>query len=275
MTAAETDKTADRLLQALADPRQPEIDARDVALVIAHPDDEAVGCGGQLVRLRGITVILVTDGAPRNLADAHAHGFSSADAYAGARWRELQGALACAGIPQNSLIRLGVPDQQAARNLTAVTRTLASLFAPERFRCVLTHAYEGGHPDHDATAFAVHVASRMLGSKPAILEMPFYRSGGMQRFWPDPRYPEVSVALNGRQKALKQSMLKSHHTQRAALAQFAVDVERFRRAPAYDFCAPPNGGDILYDSYDWGLRSSDWTGLARAALAELAAGSRS
>lgn len=259
----------DGLLQALADPRQPEIDARAIALVIAHPDDETVGCGGQLVRLRGITVILVTDGAPRNLADARAHGFPSADAYAGARWRELRRALACAGIPDESVIRLGTPDQEAARNLAPLTRKLASLFAHERFRCVLTHAYEGGHPDHDATAFAVHAASRIGSSGPAIVEMPFYRAGGMQRFCPDPRYPEVVAPLTSRQKALKQRMLKSHHTQRTALAQFSVDVERFRCAPAYDFCALPNGGDILYDNYDWGLRSSEWIGLARAALAEL------
>lgn len=260
------------LLQTLADPRTPDIDARAAALVVAHPDDETVGCGGQLGRLRGIAVVLVTDGAPRNLVDARAHGFSSAKAYADARDEELRRALACAGVPGEALVRLGAPDQEAARRLAPLTRQLASRFAHKRIGCVLTHAYEGGHPDHDATAFAVHVAARMLGSELAIVEMPFYRAGGMQRFRPDPRYPEVVAPLARRQKALKQSMLMSHVTQRASLAQFAVDVERFRRAPAYDFCALPNGGDVLYDSYDWGLRSPEWIRLARAALAELQAG---
>src|SRR6185437_9724842 len=39
---------------------------------------------------------------------------------------------------------------------------------------VFTHAYEGGHPDHDAVAFAVHAACRLSDIPPAIVEMPYY-----------------------------------------------------------------------------------------------------
>jgi hypothetical protein len=43
-------------------------------LVVAHPDDEVVGVGGQLARLMGVRLLHVTDGAPRNLLDAQAAG---------------------------------------------------------------------------------------------------------------------------------------------------------------------------------------------------------
>lgn len=72
-------------------------DAR-VAVVGAHPDDETIGAGAQLARLRRLTLVHVTDGAPRNGRDAAAAGFADPRAYAEARRAELDAALA-AGAP--------------------------------------------------------------------------------------------------------------------------------------------------------------------------------
>lgn len=95
---------AEAFLSALADPARPAINSAGVAIVLAHPDDETLGCGAQLPRLRGATIICVTDGAPRNPIYARAHGFGDPDAYACARQDELRSALAHAGIetPQSS-----------------------------------------------------------------------------------------------------------------------------------------------------------------------------
>jgi hypothetical protein len=61
---------ASRFLDLIDNPARGEIDATCMAFVVAHPDDETIGCGAPLSRPRGVRVIVVTDGAPRDLKDA-------------------------------------------------------------------------------------------------------------------------------------------------------------------------------------------------------------
>ena len=149
---------AERFLDALC-AGTPPIERR-VAVVVAHPDDETIGCGAQLARFRDLLLVHVTDGAPRSRADA-------AD-YATMRAAELAAVLDLAGIPRERTVALGVVDQEAALAMAAIARRLAEIFADFRPEIVLTHAYEGGHPDHDATCFAVHAAVELIHSVPAI-----------------------------------------------------------------------------------------------------------
>ena len=265
---------ADLFLARLGSPDRPPIKADDVAVVVAHPDDESIGCGAQLERMEDAAVVVVTDGAPRNRVDAN--GLVSAESYAERRHRELALALALGGIPEAWLVRFGIPDQEAAHHLLDITHRLNALFARRATRVVLTHAYEGGHPDHDAVAFAVHAAARLRrlrGQSIAIVEMPYYAEGPsgrmLQRFSPDPACPELAVRIAGRERTVKARMFAAHRTQQRTLAQFALDVERFRRAPAWDFRLLPNGGRLLYEKQDWGMTGERWLALARDALKQL------
>lgn len=252
-----------------------EIEAAErVLVVVAHPDDETLGCGALLSRLRDVTVLHVTDGAPRGGADAGRHGFADAAAYAAARWLEARAALALAGVPATRHVGLGRPDQGASDDLGALARRLRPFLS--RADAVLTHAFEGGHPDHDAVAFAVHAAARLVAGEGAgiglLAEMPFYHAGAegwvRQRFRPRPgAAPETVLDLSPAERALKVRMAAAHRSQREVLAGFDLDLERFRPAPAYDFLVLPER--LLYEHHGWNMTRARWTERVLAAETEL------
>ena len=237
--------------------------AERVALVVAHPDDETLAAGASLHLFPRLVLVHVTDGAPLRLDDAAAQGFATHAAYAGAREAELGAALAHAGV-RPVRVRIGLPDQDAALHLRALTTALARIFGQHAIGAVLTHAYEGGHPDHDATACAVHRAAAGL----PVTEFPLYNAapGAMQvqRFLPGP--PETTVHLTQAETAGKCAMLACFRTQSATIAPFDPATERFRPAPAPDFTRPPHDGELNYERWGWDLTGVHWRALAAAAV---------
>ena len=235
-----------------------------VALVVAHPDDETIAAGASLHLLPGLLLVHVTDGAPRANTDAAAAGFDTQAAYAAARRLELLAALRAAGISPD-LVQLGVPDQDASLDMTGLTRTLARLFDAHGTEVVLTHAYEGGHPDHDATALAVHAAA---GRRP-VLEFAGYHADSAGRLLTG-RFlagPDATVVtLTPAERARKQAMFDCFRTQAGMLAAFGTADEKFRSAPGYDFTQPPLPGRLNYEHWGWSMTGAHWRQLARAAL---------
>ena len=233
-----------------------------VALVVAHPDDEAIAAGASLHLLTGLLLVHVTDGAPRTLDDAARAGFATPAGYAAARRAELQAALAVAGCkPERA--ELGIPDQDASLHIPAVARGLARLFAWHGTEAVITHAYEGGHPDHDATALAVHLAA-----PGRVIEFPGYHAAPdgtlvTGRFLPGP--PAVVVALTQAEQARKRAMFACFRTQAGVLAAFGTASEAFRPARP-DFRAPPHPGVLNYEHWGWDMTGARWRTLAAPLL---------
>ena len=116
-------------------------------IVAAHPDDEVVGAGGILPYLKDPTIVHVTDGAPRNLQDATSYGFYSRESYARVRREEALAALSCAGVMHNRCIQLRYIDQEASLNMIGLICRLARLIENIKPQVIVTHAFEGGHPD--------------------------------------------------------------------------------------------------------------------------------
>jgi len=251
-----------------------EAHGRGVLFVGAHPDDETFALGGQLGLMREIEIVIVTDGAPRDLRDARAAGFDDAGQYAAARRAELAAALGEAGIQMSQLTLLEIADQQACRRLPEIAETIATRIAGHQVHLLLTHAYEGGHPDHDAVALAAHTACRLLRQRgvlaPRIVEMPYYRSDRsqprLQEFVANGEILMHEVELSDEHLALKQRMLACYKSQSRLLAGFRSRVERFRLAPDYDFTQLPNGGDLLYERWRLGVTGAEWLRYAQLAL---------
>ena len=124
--------------------------------VFAHPDDATIACGGQLGRFDDLELIVVTDGAPPQAADAVSKGFGSIEGYAQVRWDEMEAALDLAGVPHDRLYGYGFQEGAACRRLMTLIGRLEKDLAGASL--VLTHCYEGGNTDHDAVAMAVHFA---------------------------------------------------------------------------------------------------------------------
>jgi LmbE family N-acetylglucosaminyl deacetylase len=248
-----------------------------VVLIAAHPDDEVVGAGGQFPELRDrLTIVLVTDGAPASGHDAQRSGFTSNTDYAAARFTESITAAALAGVAPEQFVQLRIGDQRASYALRGLAQRIAAVLEETKAGLVLTNPYEGGHPDHDATAWAVHAAAALLAraghAAPVVWEYASYHRGpnGIEtgRFLPGgPR--EIVKALSPERHRLKQQMIECFATQRDVLSHFKVEDERFRPSPGYDFTAAPHPGRAYYDDFDWGIASEHFRALAAEANREL------
>lgn len=251
-------------------------------LVFAHPDDEVLAVGARLERMAESALLTLTDGAPRNGMDARNHGFATLPLYQAARQQELQRVLEDAALHADFVRPFPerVADQETAYHLVDLSRSVAKQIAATRPEAVLTHPYEGGHPDHDACAFAVHCAERLLAAAgvrdlPVLLEAPSYHAGenGSMRTGSFLRgtaqVPTLCVELTESEIETKRRRLACFASQVQTLTLFEVKQESFRIAPAYDFTAPPHPGQLLYEGFGWEMTGERFRRLASEALQQL------
>ena len=250
-----------------------------VMIVSAHQDDESIGAGARLCKLTDAYVVHVTDGAPRNPEVAQRYGFTTRDEYADARRRELLDAMSVAGVPEDHLICLGYVDGEASLRMVELVLDIAQLIDDHNPDIIITHPYEGGHTDHDATAFAVHLACGVLRREgiepPAVLEMTSYHDRDGQRvvheFLPHERADRDQrlIMLAEAEQAQKRQMYECFTTQHAVLSTFSTAIEKFRPAPRYVFTRPPHQGRLNYEKYGDPELGARWRRNAERALSRL------
>ena len=245
-------------------------------VVVAHPDDEIISAGVSLKHMPRVGIICVTDGAPRRGPYAQAAGFDNWPDYVTARRNEATQALALLDREISPLHNLGVADQEATLELVDITRNLVHQFR-SGFSHVITHAYEGGHPDHDAIAFCVHAACVLLAKEvppPTIIEAPLYNAPHGEyircQFLPnDDAGASLSFNLTPAERDLKRRMFDCHKTQKEVLAPFELDEEQFRVAPRYHFSLPPHAGEVGFNKFNWPVTGEVWRTHAWRAMIEL------
>jgi len=217
-------------------------DLNRVLILVAHPDDETIGCGGLLQRVPSALVVFAVDGAPAGYG--FERKFGSLKNYSEERFREAGRALGL--LPNCPFRRLQsrngayFPDRHLFENLQEAAASLVAItqeFLPD---AIVTHAYEGGHIDHDACSFlANHTAKALLIE---CFEFPLYWNNGPGRdvFQEFRNAQEGKIVLNLYEPeiAIKEKMLATYETQREIVATFSPHIEKFRPATGSDFGRP-------------------------------------
>jgi LmbE family N-acetylglucosaminyl deacetylase len=254
----------------------------EIAIVAAHQDDESIAFGSLIKRISKCLIVHVTDGAPDNPKEWK--GADTRDQYAHIRDRELDIALDRAGHI-GERVSLGLVDQGAALRLAENARRLAELFEKRGIRIVMTHAYEGGHPDHDSAAFIVHAAKELMkkrGLELSIIEAPLYRMVGQelvsQNFTSNGDSKIFEIDLTKDEMLSKSMLFDAHRSQTGTFNQLlrnrpesrvmSTEKEWVREAPKYDFSELPNDGNLSYIFANSGLKEK-WRTLTTQALRDL------
>lgn len=270
-------KTAERILKTWS---EGPVDAR-VLVLAAHPDDDIIGVGGSLGRVREAAVVYLTRGE----GGAARRGMS-AEEYGSLRAAEAYSALYSTGANVSTPHFLGGRDGHTVEQLEPLSRELLRIlraFGPD---IVVTHSYEGGHPDHDAARFVAEAAIELLRREnfssivpryPGLFEFSSYHraaDGGMAtgEFIEGEGGARGEAAgtimrLTMQEQLRRIAALGQHKSQASILRNFLTAHEVLRLAQPVDFQVPPQT-PLFYESVSWG-RWAGWSGaFSRARMAD-------
>jgi N-acetylglucosamine malate deacetylase 2 len=232
-------------------------------VVVAHPDDEAVGCGALLQRIEEARVVFASDGAPLNRQ--FWQKYESREQYASVRKLEACDALAYAEVEQIEYLSAPggrtIPDQELFRNLQAAADSLRSIVERVSPKALLTLAYEGGHPDHDCCNFLVQQIASESGI--SVWEMPLYHlepTGLARQSFFVSDGTELILDSNLNENKRKQLMMSAYSSQAEFLMTFSSSApERFRPLAVgrYNYFHPPHEGQLNYESWGWPISGAD------------------
>jgi LmbE family N-acetylglucosaminyl deacetylase len=233
-------------------------------LVVAHVDDDGIGFGiGLRERAATTRIVYLTDSAPGDRAYFTTRADSPA-AYAAQRWREAEAAAQRVGVPRTALHCLGARDMEAFRELPRLERELLAIAERGTHDAIWSPAYDGGHPDHDVAAFLAARLARRLAIDHFEFALYRYHHGfDAFRFATDDQ--GSTRVLTADERAFKRELVALYVSQEPVVRQFDLLVERYRRAPAYDFTRRPVAGRTLYESWGWPV-TADMVVAAFAAM---------
>lgn len=250
-----------------ADP--PDSDLR-ILILAAHPDDETIGASLLLSRFPKSSLVFLTDGAPKNTRLWPPAMRGSRQDYADLRRDEAVSALSFAGISRQAIFWLGGVDQEAVFDIKRLVGAFQKVLIETRAELVITHPYEGGHPDHDAAAVVASIATALI-EDPPVLEMTSYHAQNGQcvtgKFLDGEKSQQMSFKLSESDKERKRRMMDTYVSQQLVLENFPVDEEPLRLMPQYDFSQAPHDGQLWYEIMGW-MTGAHWRELVREHVIE-------
>jgi LmbE family N-acetylglucosaminyl deacetylase len=245
-----------------------------IAVLAAHPDDETIGASSLLARFPDTAVIYLTDGAPRDSKLWSPDFRGTREEYASLRRAEAARALSIVGVSPHQIHCLDAVDQEAIFNAGNLARSLTEALATFEPDVLITHPYEGGHPDHDSAALIARLANFQLDQEqtPSLVEMTSYYARDCQCITGQflefgGQREDVCVELSPNQRERKRKMFSAHASQKLVLSSFGTDRERFRKAPDYDFSRPPHEGKLWFECMGWPMTAEQWRALAARCMA--------
>jgi len=235
-----------------------------VLVLVAHADDESVAYGALLQKMREATVVIATDGCPR---DEYFWGkYGSREAYRAVRREEARRAMQLVGVA--APVQLAeederLEDQRLFLNLGAAWALLEPLVEQVRPEAIATLAYEGGHPDHDSCSllaarlgerFAVPVWEAAVYSRESVGEgeaqirvQRFLRESG----------EEAAVPISDDELARKRAMCAAYVSQGDFLQTFDARREVVRPQIKYDYSRAPHAGRTNYEQWQWWMSARE------------------
>ena len=231
-------------------------------VLVAHPDDECIAFGALLQRIREPLVVFATNGSPADPYFWQKHG--SRQAYAALRRHEALAAMHAAGV-KDVLFLADMPggeelaDQELFQHLWPAFDLLAETVQRRMSTALLTLAYEGGHPDHDACSFlAAQLAG--LASLPCWEAPLYHRSQDGSEVYQEflvRSGDELDVRPTIDEKQRKLTMCHAYGSQGNFLQYFDVAREIVRPRMAYDYLQPPHAGPTNYQLWRWKMTPAE------------------
>ncbi|HLJ29876.1 MAG TPA: PIG-L family deacetylase [Candidatus Angelobacter sp.] len=229
-------------------------------MLVAHPDDEVIAFAGLMQRMKKAVVVFATDGAPRDSYFWKEHG--SRDNYAEVRRQEARKSLEIVGTQPVFLfdqVEGGIIDQELFRRLPEAIKALEQVLDRIAADSLLTLAYEGGHPDHDACSFICRWVAGQR--KLPTWESPLYHcnpdGSGVVQVFPQPTGQEVHYSVEGEALEKKLEMFHTYKSQKLVLDGFRPEIEQFRPMADYDFTQRPLPWKLNYELWQWPMTGED------------------
>jgi LmbE family N-acetylglucosaminyl deacetylase len=231
-----------------------------VLVLVAHADDESVGYGALMQKMREAVLVIATDGAPR---DEYFWGrYGSREKYAAVRRDEARRAAQVVGVRELVLLAEEdgrLEDQRLFLNLATAYGLLETLAGRVRPEAIATLAYEGGHPDHDSCSLLGMRLGARLGVP--VWEVPLYTRGceeelRVQQFVCE-NGTERQVDISAEELERKRTMCAEYASQGAFLETFDARREMVRPQVKYDYGRAPHAGRTNYECWQWWMSAAE------------------